>query len=712
MTDEEKSALRYKLLREKLIDSTTQDYPEEATSSAAGGAFLSTKDPSVADIFKPPAAPWAVAGVVRAIPALYAGGKAARKGEEIGAGLAEAAGAPWPVPQIAGGAGAIVAGAGAATLTQLGLEETKRRLGLEGNTSDSMSESLAHALAAGTDVAMGEVWSQTMDPLMKGFAIPSKIQLSPEEQAAMTDTMGRMRGVYQKVTGHDPPPSWNPYMNNGSAEDNIDATAAAGKLRAAGLDPREARFIAMGNPQTVAEANDGFLGQLFQKVANNSMIGQNALEKFRGTRDKMMRMAVNDLGDRFGAVLPPEKLGDAILAAVNGKFRPLAAARQEASQMVSNALPPGYTMDGKSLRAGFSSLTRDANSLVGSLGDSPFFSQVQDVRQKLSVLAHDMSDKTPAGDAARAQAAAAAGKLDERVVKQLPANLKKQYARFTSADMELAEGQFNTDFVKGLLNNKKGLYQYATKILNDGNADNFLKLEAAAGPEVANNVRAALWQRVANGAVKDEVVRPDLMNLQLNGQGKLGRAFLETVMGKDTVNAYSSLALAQQTLQKRMQETGNARWVGLDAFATRAGLAGGISAYLGHSIPVKGAELIAGLFAPPVIAKLMTNPRAADFAQRLIHGAANRIGPGKLNRLVSYTLEALGDSPENIIAQSGMPGTMTLAEKRKQMEEGQLPWRRALSEGKLPSTGQPMTDFMVNPAGTMARLGAKEGPGQ
>jgi len=675
MTDEERSAMRYKLLREKAVEDTRQAPPEQISDTPPGGAFLSTTDPNIPEMFKPPSDPGAVATIIRSIPALYAGGKAARKGEEIASGAAEAAGMPWPVPQVAGGAGAIVAGTGAAAATQLGLEETKRRLGITGADSDSMSESLAHALAAGTDVGLGETWSQVADPILKGFAIPTKVQLSPEEQAAMTDMQGRLRGVYQKVTGHDPPPSWNPFTNNGSQDDAIDATADAAKLRAAGLDPREARFIAMGNPQTMAEANDGTLGQWFQKLANNSMIGQNAMEKFRGTRDKMMKMAANDLGDRFGALVPPEQLGKAISEAVDGKYRVLAGVRQEASQMVGAALPVGYTMNGKFLRSGYSSLTRDARSLVGSLPDSPTFSQVQDVRQKLSVLAHDMSDRTPVGDAARTQAMDAANDLDKRVIGQLPVNLRKQYARFTGADMDLAEGQFNTEFVRGLLNNKKGLYQYADKILKDGNADNFLKLSAAAGPDVANQVRRALWERVVSGASKGgETVQPDLMNLQLNGQGKMGRAFLETVMGKDTTDSYVKLAQAQQTLQKRMQETGNAKWIGADALASRVGLAGGISAYLGHSLPVKGAELVAGLFAPPVIARLMTNPRAADMAEKVIQGAANRIGPGKLNRLVNYTLEALGDSPENILAQSGMPGTKTLAEARKEMEEGQLPW--------------------------------------
>jgi len=631
-----------------------------------------------------------IAGLVRKAPAIYAGMKGAEKGAAAAYRYTE--NLPYPVPEVAAAGGAITGGALASTGAQMTLEETKRRLGITGGEgSDSFSESLAHSLAAGTDTALAETYGQIANPLIKGVLVPFKKQLSPEEMANMTDMTDRLKGVYEKITGKPPGEiSWNPLKRWSSPETDVDATAAAANLRKAGLDPREARFVAMGNPQTVAEASDKSLYTLLQKVANSSTIGRSFIDKFKGTRAKMLGMAVNNLGDTFGEVLPRERLGEAISNAVDGRYSPLIAARRAGINAINGFLPEGFRFD-QSISKGYSALNRDSpGSLIGALGTSPTFSEVQHAREQLGVIAHDANVPQWAQDQARA----AAQDLDRRVMAKLPKEVAKNYGKWSDADMQLNEGQFNTDFVKGLLGRTGSYDEYAKKILRDSNAGNFLKLEAAAGPDVANAVRASMWQQVAKGAVKGEIMRPDLMRLQLEENGKYGRQFLETVMGKDTVQKYEKLADAMDLLNTRMKDTQGVR-IGLGTAATAAGFGSALEAFTSHSVPIRTAAAAAGLLASPaVLGRIMTNPHAADLATKLAEGMANRVGPGRLSRLTTYLAEALGTTPEAFLMQSGAAGTQDIQEMRQQLEEGKLPWMHRAAEAARGALSQDIASQM------------------
>jgi hypothetical protein len=702
MADEtsEERALRFRLMQEELQRRNEKSpVPEDVAQSPPGGAFV-REEGKLPPLFKKEEEPGFLSEIVGKAPALVAGAKGA---ERAGEAAYEATPFLPPVARRVVSGGAAILGAGAAaTGANLTLEETKRRLGLTGlgipgGESDSFSESLAHSLNEGTDVLAGETWGQLANPLVKGIVVPYKTPLTDTEKAAMTEMQGRLRGVYQKVTGREPSEvSWNPFKNNKSPEQAIDETAAAARLRAAGLDPREARLVAGRNAQTVAEAADGGLYTLLQKWANSSALGRNVMDKWKGTRAKMLGMAVNDLGDKFGEVVPREILGKTISEAVDGNFRPLAVTRRQAINMVKSSLPQDFMLDGTALSKGYSALNQNSpTSLVGALGATPTFSEVQHVRESLGVMAHD----TNVAPAARQEARDAAMELDRRVTAQLPSkDIAKDYGRWSDADMQINEGQFNSDFVKGLIGRAGGYDEYAKKVLKDANAENFLKLEAAAGPDVANNVRASMWQQIAKGSVKGETMRPDLMKLQLEENGRYGRAFLETVMGKDTVQSYEKLADAMNVINERMKSTQGVR-IGLGDTAKALGLGEALNVFTGNQLTGRTAQIIAGvLFSPQVMGHIMTNPHAADLATKLAQGVANRVGPGRLSRLTTYLMEATGYTPEQMLITSGMPGTEGIRNLKKQFEEGRLPWSG-------PSTGSPMADLMVNPAGTLGNLG-------
>jgi len=666
----EEDLARLKLIEDEIKRRSRQLPTEEAKPSAASGAFLGTEAES-----PEPFEPKGESGLSRIAwrtPALVAAYKGGTAGAKAAYNLTSAL--PTPLPEAAGAVGGITGAALSAVGAQTALEETKRRLGI-GNTfggpeSDSFSESFAHGLSAGTDAALAETWGRIAEPIVKGVVIPFAPKYTPEEMATMQDMAGRLKGVYQKVSGRDPAQiSWNPFKRMNTPEGDIDATTAAQKLRSAGLDPREARAIVAGNAMTVGEATNNSIYRLFQGFANNASFLRTALDRFKGTRGKMLQMAVNDLGDKFGQVIPLEDLGKTISSAIDGGFRPLQAARRIAINNIE--LPEGFIF--KDLGRGVPALGKGPMSLVAGLGNSPTFNQVQQVREYLGVMAHDIN----ASPDAQKEALAAAQMLDERVSAQMPSKeMAKFYMKWSSVDNEINEKQYNSDFVKGLMNRQGAYTEYANTLLRNRNADNFFQLEKAAGPDVANNVRAALWAKVTKGATsrEGELLRPEFMRNQLMEGGPFGRKFLNTVMGPDAIQGYEKLADGMELLNKRMKESFNYT-VGLGPLATKVGAGEAVHALMGHTTTAQTATMIAGLlFAPPVVAKIMTNPHAVDLATKLAEGVARGQGPERLTRIASYIGEALGTTPEELIATSGGFGLDKLQAERKELEEGRLPW--------------------------------------
>jgi hypothetical protein len=595
----------------------------------------------------------------------YAAGKAGAAVEEATQGL------PHPAPEILAGGAAALAGFAGTAGTELALQEAKRRLGLD-SESDSFSESLAHSLAAGSDTAMAEVWGRgVIDPMLQRTIVPYRPKYTPEEQANLTEMQGRLRGMYEKLTGRPTGEiNWSPSKTNRSVEQSIEETDAARRLQATlGINPDEARKVAMGGPLNMAEATDNGLYGWLQKVVNNSSMGRKYLERYRGTRAKMLQMAANDLGSHFGEVVDPERLGEVISNAVDGKFSVLNGTRRQGVNAVQSMLPEGFTLDGKRIKMGLSTLDQGPGSLVAHLTDSPTFAEVQQVREHLGSMAHDLSLSPEVQENARL----AAERLDHRTASQLPAGADTHYRTWTKADDAMNESQLNTEFVRGLMGQSGSYDKYAERIIKSKNLRNFQAFEAAVGPDVANNVRAAIWKKVAAGATQGETLRPEFMMDQLYKDGKYGKTFLDGVMGTETTGAYERLARGMQTLNTRMQETGEGR-IGTGPMATTAGLGAGIGSYLANKgFTGNQAKLVAALLGTPaLLGRIMTNPHAADLAAKLAEGVANKVGPMRLSRITGYIMEASGITPEEALMSSGVYGTQTIQQKREQWRGGKL----------------------------------------
>jgi hypothetical protein len=637
-----------------------------------------------------PAGGTGFANVARALPATIASFKGAEKGATTAAKLLEEA----PIPKVAkaalvAGAAITSAGVSAGTATTA-LEEAKRLTGVGDDRSDSFSQSLDRGFDAAKDYSLAEFWGRVNSGVVG--VVGFRPRITPESMANMEQQKNRFRAIYEKTAGtpllEDPRSYWNPMRYVKPMSTELDDTQVVKRLKAAGYDPEVARSLAI-NGGAMGDLLDNSLYESLQRMVGNSKASRNV----NATRGQMMQDGIRDLGSQWGSVLPPEDIGKAVYKAVKGDFSTLAATRQLGMNSIDSALAPDFKFRGKWLKAGVKDLG-GPEGLVAGLSDTPTFMEVQQARENLGAIMHDETRTA----AERAVAAAQAKRLDQKVRNQLPPGIRDDYRSWAGADDEINRRQFNQKFVQGLMTNPKSFKAYANQILAKGDLTNFKQFEAAAGPQLADQVRANIWDRVTNGAVEQGgVMRPDLMRSQLYAQGKYGKTFLEGVMGKKVVVDYEGFASAMEKLNDKAHQMGMGA-IGTGKIATVSGMVNVIENAFKGKLGGPNTQLVAAMLGVPAItSRILASPTATKWAIKIAQETAKGTNPARVSRATGYLMTAAGLDPGDILAHAGVQVPQPF------QTAGQL--SRQIGFGPMgPQTGNPMTNLLINPAAAMSGL--------
>lgn len=594
------------------------------------------------------------------------------------------------------GAGVIAGGMGAFA-GDLGWQNARRAMG-DVTGPDTFDEALAISAKTGSEQAAGGAWGPMLGAAVGKTSLKSKVD--DERLHFMKQVQDSMRRTYERIGGapmlEDMRGRWNPMRIMKPFETELADSTVTAKFRNAGFsDPEMLRRVVQTGGHTTADLLDNTPYNVMQAVAEGSFSGKKFLQKYEGTRNKLYEHMLEDLSDEFTSAIPEEYLGKSVAAAVNGNFNLPNAVMSAAMNNVKQYVKPTYKLNMRGVKTYFKLNGIDETSPVGQMiheqPNQTTFDAIYRLRSNLSSMMHAL-DTSPA---VVAEAQRVAKTLDKSIAKQLPFEVQDHYKLAVGADDVLNQGQFKSKFVQGLLGKEEGLRAYGKYILQTNDVDNFRRLERAVGRGPADEVRRGISESVLQRAIdpKDGSLSPAMLHQGLNEHGKYGKYFLEATLGTPWMKNVETLQRSMETLLeasrgRSLSEMG----LGSIKYASVAPLLWDVyHGQLDKKSLVEASLLFTG---PKYLAKALTSPRAMANIERLSQMAATGTNPHRFSRLVARTAEAVGITPEVVAAAAGVPGATGLSQLRK-----------TLGEGRMPSTGSPLTDAILNPGQTLTDWG-------
>jgi hypothetical protein len=630
----------------------------------------------------------------------------------------------------------VLGGSVGAGTTDLTWQNLRRLTGAEG-APDNFKESALMSAKAATDQGIAGIYGFGLGKAGEAMGARTKA-VDPDRLDQMNEMRDRLKAVYEKIGGkplvEDMSQRWGIMKRLRPLETELDDHVVTQRLKDAGLDPQTARKVALQGGLTTGELVDNVPYSILQSVAESSFASKKYMENYKGTRGQMYRSMIDDISSEFGSALPEEHVGKAIANAINGNYNLDNAVITHGLTEVQRRLEPDFAFNTKGIKGsirmrGFdpegparlilgdvipdsgpggpaalmpgSSATRAAPApttgpYAKKSNNQMTFDQVMQARASLSTIAHDEG----ADPQHRADSQKLLKTLDKAVQKQLPGGLEQYYGDVTAADDQLNRDGFRTQFTQGLLGTNEGYRKYAQYLLKNGDVGNFDKMAKAAGPDATNNVKRSIADIVTQNAVgPDGTMNPASLDKMMNEHGKYGRHFLESTLGPQWTSNVDRLQKSMEIITSSGRHSLTDLGLNAIRYAPVAKLL--YDGFHGTVDPTTVGLAAAMITSPRLVARVLTSPKATANIERLAGLAVSGKNPHTFARLTARTAEAIGATPEELASMTGNPA-MTALQKA----------RRDLGAGKLPSTGSPMADVMLNPAGALAQVGSQQIPGQ
>jgi hypothetical protein len=601
----------------------------------------------------------------------------AKKGMQIAAPVAAIVPSPVGKAVVLGGAaiaGATTAGAGA----DLSLSAIKYSMGLPG-APDSFDEALQSASGAAYEQGAGELIGRTVIGPAVTRISPFRRAMTPESAELMKSTANRIRATYEEIGGkplvEDTRRWWNPGRIAVPLETELKDNAVYDRLRAAGLEPEVARKVAITGGAVPSRLDATITSRYWEQVSGSQMVADEAYERARA---KLLHYStLKDLGSSFADSLPPEKMGEAVIGAVSGRFDTLNGMRDLAMHTLETKLPKDLKLDISGLRkslgaprtvAGPAGMTiagpmgpgatrKGANLIIG-LPDKVSFGDLNTQRTALATMSRDKNIPPPIRDDIKRMIV----EVDNATRDALPVRMRGHFRKWTNADDEVNKAGFDSWFVEGMLHKEENARAVAERIIRNKDAKNFAKLEDALGnttdgKRIIGQVRSSVADRFFAGSVnKNGVLQPNMLATALGTETKgYGKYFLEATLGDDYVKSLNRYIKSMQTIDEATAKMGNV----IRGGATMTGVAFGVNSLLRGAPGVMGATvpatITAALFSPAVVAKALTHPQASKLLVKVAENVAAGRNPMTTSRIAGRVLEMTGFTPEQVFG--GAPVT-------------------------------------------------------
>jgi len=664
-----------------------------------GKAFVGTDAPTPRTVDLPDLSAPAqdLPGMALSVGAGYAGEKGGAKAFEMAADLV-----PEKYRPAAKLASKVLGAGGAAFLTDLGWQNLRRKLGTV-DAPDNFEQTKAIATKTAIDQMAGGLWGEALARVGERTSLVNK--MTDEKAQLMGTIQDALKRTYERIGGaplvEDMRWRWNPMRILKPLETELNDSAVVQRLQDQGLDPKMARRVALQGGMTTADLLDSTPYIIMQSVAEGTASSHKYMQDYRGNRNRLYELMLEDLSNEFAAALPEEKMGEAVRAALNGNFNLPNALMTAGLQSVRSQINPKSTINVVGLRNYFKQQGLDANSPVAemilSLPDNVSFDAIHRIRSNLSSLIHAL-DQDPR---IVAEAKAVAKSLDKRMFKELPTGLDQHYLLSVQADDVLNEGQFKSKFVQNLLNNKQVDREFAKTLLRNSDVKSFRQMEAAAGRGAADNVRRALSESVIERGIEpDGSISPSGLHQALNEHGKYGRYFYGATLGPQWIHNVEMIrdttdALLEIAKGRSLSDLG----LGSLKYATVAPVIWDLyNKRIGWSTVAKFAAMTT---VPKFLARIVTNPEATKTIVKATQMAKTGTNPRTFERLVARVAEAVGFTPEELAAAAQTPGVSRIERMR-----------RDLGQGRFPSTGNMMVDTLVDPGQALGQFGSMQVPPQ
>lgn len=569
-------------------------------------------------------------------------------------------------------AGAGLAGAGA----DLTVQGVKKTLGLPG-APDSIDEALNMSLKRGSDEAMGEVWGQGIGAATSKL-LPFRKAVTPESAELFKTQGDRLRAAYESIGGaplmEETRAIYNPMRWLQPVGSELEDHAVVKRLKAAGVDPEAARKVALGGGMQPSEIDNSTFSKLWG-ITENTKVSPDL--KYDVARSKLMHVAsLEDLGTKFADQIPPEKVGQVVSGALQGRFDTLNAARRVAMNAIDDELPDMQMVILQGLKK---RMPKDlaGGELVQGLPDAVSFGGVQDARMKLGSMLHD----TRLDPTQKAQVGWLIDRLDGATRDSLPAELKGRFQKWTDADREANRGTFDNAFVRGLLQKEPIARKYANTIINNADAESFGKLETALrgapdGEKIIGQVKGAIGDRFLSAASKDGVLQPAKLHLALGTEAKgYGKHFLNATMGPDYVKNLEGFATSMDTINDAAKRAGHFVGMGRGVLTLAAASNGLRNVYNGQMSSTDALTVAAALFAPTAVSKMLTSRTAGKLLTKAAENVAAGRNPRTTARLAGRALELAGLDTDTVLGGMGILPQEQAASAQQQMNvvQGQAP---------------------------------------
>jgi len=620
-----------------------------------------------------------------------------------------AARVPTPMGKAIVVGGAAVAGAAAAGMgTELTMQGVQAAMGLPG-APDSIDDAYRRTLTAGLGEGQSELIGRTVLGPVTSVITPFRRAMNPESAEVLKTMANRVRAAYEEIGGAPLVEETRRWWSLGRILEPLKTELADDavfkRLTDAGLDPLVARKVAITGGASPSRLDTSITSKFWDRVSGSKMVPDEAYEQARG---KLLHYAtLNDLGTTFADQLPPEKLGKAVIAALNGRFDTLNAVRQEAMNTLTDKLPTGLKLDISDLRqsmgatksvkgpsgttlSGFpkgpASKQPGATVILG-LPDNVSFDDLQTARATLGNMSRD---RRTYDAAARAELKQRIVELDNATRDALPARFRSTFRKWTRADDDINKAGFDGYLVRGMLHKEENALLYANKIIDNADAENFAKLEMALrgtpdGARIVGQVKGAIAERFFQQSVSSQgILQPSMLHTALgtSTQG-YGKYFLEATLGPEYVRTLHRYIDAMNTVDRAVAKAGSTARVGLTLAGTISGVTGLMRGSPGIATGGGFYTLAAVLFSPAVVSKALTNTTASKLLVKTAENVAAGRNPMTTARLAARILNELGLTPEAAIS------TLTDKAVTPRQQASAMVQRQMVSPGGVP-TGQPL----------------------
>jgi hypothetical protein len=610
----------------------------------------------------------------------------------------------------AGKVAAVAAPIGAAAVVGGGTELMARMAsGQDDSFTQAANNSIPAAIEQGAGSLFGEGLLQIPKLAGKFEMSPLKARIDPDWKNAVEEVNNRLRDTYEKVAGGKLVEArrsfYNPFRRGMTLESELDAAEQTKRLRAAGYDPEMAKHIAVNGAAGLGDLADNTIYRHAQTVIGNVIGAYGRTARHQKTRAGMLQDSIEGMGHIYGKTVDPAYMGQAIRAALDGKLRVGAMAREDAVNAVKNlpSMKPG-SQGGVEVPWGLSTNTWKKNldpkspvdALIGKLPEYADFNQLTQTRSALGSMALDEG----LSQDVRWRAAQLSKKLDDSISRRLPNDARKLYKTYMNEDLDIHRQQLETGFIKGLVGSmdRDGAKAYAMDVLKRGDVLDYKRLEKALGHDSVElkQIKSATMDIIADRATSVDTTGNPTLNpakgrAALEEYRGLGQEYLEAMFGKETMKDYKRY----MDVMDRFNETGRTSQLGRIGLAlTQVGTAStllGMKYNESQLSPKDAAWVGALLFGPRYVSKAIMSPNSANLITKMAGLASKGEQPARLLRLSTRLAQQLGVSPDQLLEDVGY-GISPLEK-----------WKRDIQAGKmvLPSTGSKAADVMLNPMGTL-----------